>query len=96
MVLELAEKTYVNVNIHQKENEDKLKVLAQLPDSCVASADCLEQQRAIFEQYNVFSSAMIDGIIRKLRNYEDKTLRADLDGKPQEMLDLVHKYFHCG
>ena len=94
--LELAEKTYVNVNIHQKENEDKLKVLAQLPDSCVASADCLEQQRAIFEQYNVFSSAMIDGIIRKLRNYEDKTLRADLDGKPQEMLDLVHKYFHCG
>ena len=91
--LELAEKTYVNVNIHQKENEDKLKVLAQLPDSCVASADCLEQQRAIFEQ---FSSAMIDGIIRKLRNYEDKTLRADLDGKPQEMLDLVHKYFHCG
>ena len=94
--LELAEKTYVNVNIHQKENEDKLKALAQLPDSCVASADCLEQQRAIFEQYNVFSSAMIDGIIRKLRNYEDKTLRADLDGKPQEMLDLVHKYFHCG
>ena len=94
--LELAEKTYVNVNIHQKENEDKLKVLAQLPDSCVASADCLEQQRAIFEQYNVFSSAMIDGIIRKLRNYEDKTLRADLDGKPQEMLDLVHKSFRCG
>ena len=94
--LDIAEKTYVNVNIHQKENEDKLKALAQLPDSCVASADCLEQQRAIFEQYNVFSSAMIDGIIRKLRNYEDKTLRADLDGKPQEMLDLVHKYFHCG
>ena len=94
--MELADKTYVNVNIHQKENEDKLKALAQLPDSCVASADCLEQQRAIFEQYNVFSSAMIDGIIRKLRNYEDKTLRADLDGKPQEMLDLVHKYFHCG
>ncbi len=48
--LELAEKTYVNVNIHQKENEDKLQTLTQLPDSCVASADCLEQQRGIFEQ----------------------------------------------
>ena len=94
--LDIAQKTYVNVNIHQKENEDKLKSLAQLPDSCEASADCLQQQRAIFEQYNVFSPAMIDGIIRRLRSYEDKTLRADLEGKPMEMLDLVHKYFHCG
>ena len=94
--LDIAEKTYVNVNIHQKENEDKLNSLAQLPDSCEASADCLQQQRAIFEQYNVFSPAMIDGIIRRLRGYEDKTLRADLEGKPMEMLDLVHKYFHCG
>ena len=28
--LELAEKTYVNVNIHQKENEDKLQTLTQI------------------------------------------------------------------
>lgn len=28
--LEIAEKTYVNVNIHKKENEDRLKQLAQL------------------------------------------------------------------
>ncbi len=94
--MDIAKRTYVNVNIHQKENEDKLKVLAQLPDSCAASAECLQKQRAVFEQYNVFSPAMIDGIIRKLRSYEDKTLRADLEGKPEEMLELVHKYFHCG
>ena len=61
--LEVAEKTYVNVNIHQKENADRLEALAQLPDSCAASADCLQRQRAVFEQYNVFSPAMIDGII---------------------------------
>ena len=94
--LDIAAKTYVNVNIHQKENEDKLKSLAQLPDSCVASADCLQQQRAIFEQYNVFSPAMIEGVIRKLRSYEDKTLRAELEDNPQAMLDFVNKYFHCG
>ena len=94
--LEVAEKTYVNVNIHQKENADKLKVLTQLPDSCAASADCLERQRAVFEKYNVFSPAMINGIISKLRGYKDETLRADLEKKPQEMLDLVYKYFHCG
>lgn len=94
--LEIAEKTYVNVNIHQKENEDKLKLLAQLPDSCGASADCLQRQRTVFEQYNVFSPAMIDGILRKLRSYNDRTLRADLEGKPEAMLKLVHEYFHCG
>ena len=94
--LEIAEKTYVNVNIHQKENEDKLKGLAQLPDSCAASADCLERQRAIFEQHNVFSPAMIDGIIKRLRSYGDTTLRQDIDGNQEEMLKLVNRYFHCG
>jgi glutamine synthetase len=94
--LEIAEKTYVNVNIHQKENADKLKDLAQLPDSCYASAACLEQQRDIFEKHHVFSPAMIDGIINKLRSYGDQTLRADIDGKQDEMLALVRRYFHCG
>ena len=94
--LEIAEQTYVNVNIHQKEHEDRLKNLAQLPDSCYASAACLEQQRAIFEQHNVFSPAMIDGIIKKLRTYNDQTLRADLDGNQEAMLSLVKKHFHCG
>ncbi|ADV42595.1 glutamine synthetase family protein [Bacteroides helcogenes] len=94
--LEIAEKTYVNVNIHQRENESKLRSLAQLPDSCEASADCLEKQRAVFERYDVFSPAMIDGIIRKLRSYNDRTLRADLAGRPEAMLKLVHEYFHCG
>ena len=94
--LDIAEKTYVNVNIHKKENEDKLKQLAQLPDSCAASADCLEKQRASFEQYGVFSLAMIDGIISKLRSYDDKTLRSDIQNNPDAMLALVRKYFHCG
>lgn len=94
--LEVAEKTYVNVNIHQKENADRLEALAQLPDSCAASADCLQRQRAVFEQYNVFSPAMIDGIITRLRSYDDRTLRADLEGKQDAMLALVEKYFHCG
>ena len=94
--LEVAEKTYVNVNIHQKENEDKLKGLAQLPDSCAASADCLEGQRAIFEQHNVFSPAMIDGILKRLRSYGDTTLRQDIDGNHEEMMKLVTRYFHCG
>ena len=94
--LAIAEQTYVNVNIHQKENADKLKALAQLPDSCAASADCLQKQRTVFEQYNVFSPAMIDGINSRLRSYNDATLRKDIQDKPEEMLALVSKFFHCG
>ena len=94
--LETAERTYVNVNIHQKENEDKLKGLAQLPDSCEASADCLERQRAVFEKHQVFSPAMIDGIIAKLRSYKDRTLRQEIGDNQEAMLDLVRRFFHCG
>ena len=94
--LEVAEKTYVNVNIHDKENADRLATLAQLPDSCVASADCLEQQRAVYEQHDVFSPAMIDGIIAQLRSYNDTTLRADISSNHKAIKKLVDTYFHCG
>lgn len=94
--LEVAAKTYVNVNIHQKENADKLKMLAQLPDSCAASAACLEKQRTFFEKYNVFSPAMIDGIITRLRVYNDATLRSEIEDSPVEMMELVEEFFHCG
>lgn len=94
--LEVVENTYVNVNIHKAENKDKLNSLARLPDSCSASADCLERQRAAFEQYGIFSPAMINGIIKKLRDYDDKSLRSEIEGNAEEMMKLVTRYFHCG
>jgi glutamine synthetase len=39
---------------------------------------------------------MIDGIIKKLRAYGDRTLRNDIGGNQEEMLKLVNRYFHCG
>jgi glutamine synthetase len=94
--LGIAERTYVNVNIHQKENAERLKTLEHLPDSCALSADCLERQREIFERYGVFSPAMIDGILKSLRSYDDRTLREDIGNDREQMLALVRKYFHCG
>lgn len=94
--LEVAEKTYVNVNIHDAQNAGRLAQLDQLPDSCEASADCLERQREVFEQHDVFSPAMIDGIIAQLRAFEDKTLRKDIQDYKEEILKLVNLYFHCG
>ena len=94
--LEVAERTYVNVNIHDKANEQVLNQLDQLPDSCVASADCLEKSRKVFEEHGVFSPDMIDGIIDSLRAFKDSTLRADVADRPKELQALVQKYFHCG
>ena len=94
--LEVAEKTYVNVNIHAAEHADRLATLAQLPDSCVASADCLDRQRKVFEEYGVFSPAMIDGIIAELRAFDDTTLRKNIEGYQEEIQKLVTRYFHCG
>ena len=94
--LELAERTYVNVNIHAAENANRLATLAQLPDSCVASASCLEKQRKTFEEYGVFAPAMIDGIIAQLRAFDDVNLRKNIEGYPDEIQKLVTQYFHCG
>ncbi len=94
--LEVAQRTYVNVNIHNAENADRLSQLASLPDSCAASADCLEAQRAYFEAKGVFSPATINGVLSRLRSYNDRTLRADIANDATAMLRLVRQYFHCG
>ncbi|MBR1416055.1 MAG: glutamine synthetase [Prevotella sp.] len=94
--LDVANRTYVNVNIHAAENADRLATLAQLPDSCVASAGCLDRQRKVFEEYGVFSPAMIDGIIRELRAFDDVNLRKNIESYPEEIQKLVTQYFHCG
>jgi glutamine synthetase len=94
--LDVAEKTYVNVDIHKEENKARLESLGELPDSCYASAQCLKRQRDIYEQYGVFSPDMIDGIIQKLERYDDASLRENLIADSQDEEKLLAKYFHCG
>ena len=94
--VKVANDTYVNVNIHKKENAKLLSTLATLPDSCAASADCLEKQRAIYEEKGVFSKAMIDGIVAQLKAFDDRSLRAKVSKSKAAMAELVKTYFHCG
>ncbi len=94
--LKRAEEMYVNVNIHNEENKDKLAKLKSLPDSCAASAKALEKARAVFEEAGVFDSRLIDGIINKLLSYHDIDLRKKTDGSHNEMMKIVKKYWHCG
>lgn len=94
--LDVAQKTYVDVNIHDKENESVLEHLSSLPDSCAASADLLEKQREAYEEAGVFSAGMIDGIIAELRAFDDRTLRHDIKNDAKKVKKLVDRYFHCG
>lgn len=94
--LERAEKTYVNVNIHNDENKEKLAQLKSLPDSCVSSAKALEQQRKVFEDKGVFDARLIDGIIGKLLKFDDADLRVKTSNSQNEMMKVVKKYWHCG
>ena len=94
--VKVANDTYVNVNIHKKENAKLLSTLATLPDSCAASADLLLKQRAIYEEKGVFSKAMIDGIAAELKAFNDRTLRAKVSKNAKAMAELVKAYFHCG
>jgi len=94
--LAIAEKTYVNVNIHRSEHKEQTANLEHLPDSCMASAQKLKEQRAEYEKYNVFSPRLIDGIIQKLESYNDASLRDELTAHPEKMQEMVNTYFHCG
>lgn len=94
--LKKADELYVSVNIHNDENAEKLASLKSLPDSCVASADRLEADRAAFEAEGVFAPRMIDGIIKKLRAFNDADLRAKVKDSPKEMMALVMRHWNCG
>lgn len=90
-----AAATFADGDINDPANAARFANLKHLPDSCMASAECLEKQRAIFEEYDVFSPVMIDGIIRELKSHNDRTLRADIINNSEAVTALVKKFYHC-
>ena len=92
--VQYAKDRYVSVNIF--EHEDILNRLDVLPDSCAASADLLERDRAIYEQDGIFVPQLIDGIIKELRAFNDRTLRAEIGKDADKTLALVESFMHCG
>ena len=94
--LEVARRTYVDVNIHDKKNEALLNSLEQLPASCHESALCLEKNRALYEKDGIFSKSLIDGTIARLKAYRDEHIRHEASSDPKKMKELVRKYYYCG
>jgi len=94
--LEIAEKTFVNYNIHESCNKAKMLELEQLPASCFESAQVLKKNRMLYEEDGIFHPALIDSIITKLESYKDKNLRQEIKENPAYMMELVKKFYHCG
>jgi len=93
--LELANKLYVDVNIFSPEHKETQEKLPQLPTSCWESAESLLREREIYQRDGVFSSTVIDEIVKRLKSYNDKDLSEKLYGKEEEIKKLVDEYLHC-
>lgn len=93
--LEYADKLYVDVNIFEEEHRELQKSLPQMPASCWESAQCLLDDRKIYERDGVYSPAVIDGTVELLRGYEDVDLSERLFGDTVEIQKLVDEYFYC-
>lgn len=93
--LEIARKTYVDVNIHKEENAKILEGLDKLPVNCADSAEQLRKDRSAYEARDVFSPQMIDSVIEKLLSFDESApLKSRIS--PAQMDALVRKYFYCG
>ena len=94
--LKLADKTYVDMDIHRSENAARLATLQQLPTCCTESAACLEAVRSVYEAADVFRPRMIDGILAALRSFDDARLHQEAQADAKLMKQLVARYFYCG
>ena len=94
--IQYAKDRYVSVNIFDDAHKATAERLSHLPASCAESAECLEQQRSIYEAYGVFSKNLLDGLIKKLKSYDDRTLRTDIGNDMMKITELVKTYINVG
>jgi glutamine synthetase len=94
--LEIATKTYVNVNIFEAEHREKTDKLAKLPTSCVESAAQLLKQMSIYTNHGVFPENVLISLADMLTLHNDKDLIAKIQNDDEKVMELVTKYFYCG
>lgn len=94
--LELAEKTYVNVNIFHDEHKHKQDSLDTLPTSCSESADMLAKQMSIYTKYDVFTEDILNQIANKLKSFNDVGLLQKLENDKDALKEFIDKHFYCG
>jgi glutamine synthetase len=93
--LAYADKFFVDKNVGDKQHAGLLAKLPKLPASCWASAESLAAHREAFEARGVFPRQIIDGTIKRLKSYDDRSLSERLYGKEEEIKKLVEEYLYC-
>ena len=90
--LELAKNLYVKGNIFK--DKEKGAKYSDLPSSCSRAAVCLEKEREIYEIAG-FPKTLIDGLIQKLKAYEDENIIWPMEAR-EKLEALLKKHIHCG
>lgn len=67
-----------------------------LPKSCYESAKLLDKHREYYEKGNVFPKRVIDGVIKRLKQYGDENLSEALSKDNEKVEELIRKFIHCG
>jgi glutamine synthetase len=67
-----------------------------LPKSCYESAKLLEKSREHYEKGNVFPKRVINGVIKRLKQYDDFDKSEVLKKDSEKAEELIKKYIHCG
>ncbi len=94
--LDFARKTYVDINIFDKQNNEKVAALEVLPDSCHKSALKLEKHKADYLNDGIFTADIIEQIISDLKSFDDENIRERAAKDPEILENLVREFFHCG
>ena len=94
--LDFAEKTYVDINIFDGENKERLEQLDVLPDSCYNSALKLEKHKADYLKDGIFTADIIEQIISDLKSFGDQNIREEVKKNPELLGELVMEFFYCG
>lgn len=93
--IEYARRLFVDKNISSSAHKNLQATLPKLPSCCYNSALELEKARGIYEAKGVFTPAVIDGVIQRLKAYDDGQLSERLYGKEEEIKKLVDEFLYC-
>ena len=91
----MADELYADVDIFAPQYKEKSDGLKQLPTCCWESADCLLEQREVFERNGIFTKGRIDAVVKKLKLYEDYGLNDRILGNEVRIMEIVNDYIHC-
>jgi glutamine synthetase len=47
-------------------------------------------------KHNIFPQSVIEAFAAKLKKFNDKNLRQELENNDEKLMEIVEQYFHCG